>query len=124
MRTEKFKKEDILKAIRQNFGNVSAAARKLGCSRTTIMNYVKRYKCCRTALQEQRESMVDDAETGLRTAVLNQEDWAIKFVLMNLGKDRGYGIEKFEHEHSGMVAAPTTFAEWLRFEKNGKMDKT
>jgi hypothetical protein len=65
------------------------------------VNYCKRYKTVERAFQQEREKLVDHAETGLRYAVINRKDpWAIKFVLRTLGRDRGY-TEQQKHVIDG-----------------------
>lgn len=78
------------------------AARKLGCSPTTVYTYAKRYASVQEAINEQRGHFVDTCELALNRAVLNGEGWAVCFALKTLGKDRGY-VERHQLEHSGKI---------------------
>ncbi len=40
---EKYTSDKMIKAIREKHGNLSAAARYLGCSRNTIARYIENY---------------------------------------------------------------------------------
>jgi hypothetical protein len=82
--------EQIAAALKVEGGFISRAARRLGCSVATITKRKKKSEAIRDAIEEHRETTIDVAEDGLRQAVLNREPWAIKLVLMTLGKKRGY----------------------------------
>jgi hypothetical protein len=98
----KVSQDEVISAMRQTMGNISLAARRLGVSRVTIYNYIKRYKKVKEAHEEFREQAIDNAESALQRAVLNGEGWAVCFTLKTLGKSRGY-IERQEIEHSGGI---------------------
>jgi transposase-like protein len=87
--------ETIIRAIQAAKGNVSAAARTLGCTRQTLANYVKKYSSVRQALDDEREAMIDTAESALYSAVLDKQGWAVCFTLKTLGRSRGY-IERHD----------------------------
>lgn len=82
-------------------GNLAAVARKFGVTRQAVQQFVKA-KGLAGAVEEARESMLDDAETALHTAVLRGEGWAVCFYLKTQGKRRGY-IER-GGEESGTSA--------------------
>lgn len=77
-------------AIRTSRGILAAAARSLGCERETVVNYCKRYPTVQAAYDEQREVLVDIAESQLIKQVDAGTEWGVKWVLATLGKDRGY----------------------------------
>ena len=86
----KFKKADMRKALIASGGVQLGAARILKCDRDTVANYINRYPDLLEDVQRARDEMIDEAELGLRDAVLLKDDWAIKYILSTLGKDRGY----------------------------------
>ena len=108
----KFNPEDIAAALVVARGNMTVAARLLESNRKTVSQYVKRFPMCAEAVREGREVRIDIAEhaldeelatirepatidpkTGKRVPgklVKAPAQWAVKFVLMTLGKDRGY----------------------------------
>lgn len=83
--------EQVADAIRQSLGNLSRAARILGCDRRTISRWMKRSALVQQAWHEAYETFKDLAEHKLLQAVQNGEPWAIQLVLTRLGRDRGYG---------------------------------
>lgn len=95
----------IINALRETRGLVAVAARKLGCSRTTIYDRIEKSPAVREALEEARDYTLDTAESSLFRAIENGEAWAVCFYLKTQGKGRGY-VERQEVEHSGRVEGP------------------
>ena len=93
-RTQKYKREDVIEAIRSGH-TPTGAANVLECHPDTIRNYAKRYKSVDKALRSERAQLVDLGETGLRSALLNRDAWAIAFTLKTIGKHLGY-VERQE----------------------------
>jgi len=92
---QKYTAEELIAAAQATGGNKSAVARKLNCDRQTVQNYCNRYVTVDRAFEQERQKMIDWAESGLRDAVItHKEPWAIKFTLATIGKDRGYTEEK------------------------------
>lgn len=96
-------------ALKQTSGNVSAAARALGVSRTAMYNKINNHDSLKEVLTDAREELVDIAETALRSEVLAKNITAIIFTLKTLGKDRGY-VERTQTELSGKDGAPLPIA--------------
>jgi hypothetical protein len=94
------KSEKVIKAIEDTRGNVSAAAKSLRVSRTTLYKYINERATVKAALDEARETMLDNAESALYRAVLNGESWAVCFYLKTQGKSRGY-VERAELTGAG-----------------------
>jgi len=100
--TLKFNPEEIAEALVRARGIRKMAAQIVGCNRDTISNYIDRFPACAKAAHEGRSVLLDDAEIGLLDELSFQRDpetgevtkrparWAIKWVLMTLGKERGY----------------------------------
>src|SRR5262245_50409294 len=72
-------------------GNLAAVARRYGCSRQAVHDYVRRRARLLSAARDVREGMKDNAESALLKAILAGEGWAIRFFLRTQAKDRGYG---------------------------------
>lgn len=83
-------RKKIEEALKQTNGNVSLAARTLNVSRTAVYARIERSPKLRQILTESRESLVDIAETALRSAVLSGQPWAIALTLKTIGRKRGY----------------------------------
>ena len=98
----KFTAEQMIDAIRNAEGNLSDAARFLGCTRQTVHNYVNRYATVKQAYEEENNKFIDEAEGQLRKHVKRGSLPALMFVLKTKGKHRGY-VERQEVEQSGSV---------------------
>ena len=90
-RKPKFTQKEVIEALRSSGGIISTVARKLGCSRTTIYNYIQRYAKVREAYEEITETWLDIAEMKLLQKILEGDLRAITFYLRNKGASRGYG---------------------------------
>lgn len=86
----------VIALIEETSGNVSRCAKKLGCARNTLSAFISNHSTCQQALDNARESMLDEGESSLYDAVKDGESWAICFFLKTKGKSRGY-IERSEH---------------------------
>ena len=90
MNTPRYTADQMITAIRAARGIKAAAARALGCSRSTIDNYIRRYDTVAEAYEEARNTLLDDAESAM-AALIDAHEWpAVRFILATLGKDRGY----------------------------------
>ena len=99
-RIPKFTVQQIAEALRESAGIRSAAARKLGCSPSTITNYVERHPDLSKTEADIVESNLDKAETQLLEAIASGNLTAIIFYLKCKGKHRGY-MERTQIEGSG-----------------------
>ena len=93
----------VLASLRASKGMVSIAARRAGCDRSTIYEYIKKYPSVAAALADERETMTDTAELALYSAIQDKEAWAVCFYLKTQGKGRGY-VER--QELTGPNGAP------------------
>jgi len=78
---ELLEKSAILDAIERTHGNVTLAARALGAPVGQVRAQIQGDPELVAAVEEARASVVDAAETQLRAAVNNREEWAIKFAI-------------------------------------------
>ena len=83
--------EEVIEAIVDAGGIVTAAALRLQCSRQTIYDYMKRYKAVREAVQDGREKTLDVAEGALLRLIKDGNVAATIFFLKTQGRSRGYG---------------------------------
>lgn len=74
----------------QTNGNVSLAARTLNLTRNALYARIRKSRKLQEVLEDARESLVDIAETSLRSAVLAGQPWAVTLALKTLGRPRGY----------------------------------
>lgn len=89
------KVNDLIAKIREAKGNISAVARAYHVSRTAVYQWIATYETAKEALADEREGMVDVAESALYKQIIGGDTTAIIFTLKTLGKSRGY-IEKQE----------------------------
>jgi len=86
---------DVLPLIEPNKGNVAAIARRLGVSRGTVWNRCNESPTLMAALEDARESMLDNAESILYKKVLEGSTVELLFFLKTIGRNRGY-VERQE----------------------------
>ena len=88
--TKRYAEKDVIAAIRDARGIKATAAANLGCTRQTIDNYISGSPAIAAAYREARDTLLDHAESQL-VAKVDQGEWpAIRFLLVTLGKDRGF----------------------------------
>jgi hypothetical protein len=88
--SKRLRLDDVEFALRQEDGLLAPAARRLGCSRAGLYCYLDRHPQLWDVVHECRESVVDEAEMGLRTAIREGDLRAIFYTLSTLGKWRGF----------------------------------
>ena len=87
---DRYTQARVIEAIVQARGIKATAAANLKCSRQTVTNYIDRYPAVKAAYQEAVESTIDLAQSKL-IVLVEREEWpAIRFMLVTLGKDRGF----------------------------------
>lgn len=89
--------EKIAAALKASMGNISMAARSLKCERGWLSKKIHKTPALKQLLDDQRESMVDNAESALNRAIIQGEAWAVCFGLKTQGRNRGYS-ERWEME--------------------------
>lgn len=88
--------EQIENALKAKAGNISEAAKALGVSRSTFYRRIEESPRLQEYLEDQREALVDIAESALRAEVVARNITAIIFALKTQGKRRGY-VERTEN---------------------------
>lgn len=85
--------EQIAYALRQSAGNVTMAARGLNVSREHLHRRIADSPTLKQTVQDERESLVDIAESALRKKVLEGDMTAIIWTLKAnpAAKSRGWG---------------------------------
>ena len=89
------KKQDLVDAIHKYNGNISAVARAFGVTRSTIYSHIEKRPELKDLIQDERESMLDDAESELYKQAKRGNTTALIFMLKTRGKERGY-VERQE----------------------------
>jgi hypothetical protein len=96
------KAEQVIKRIKEVNGNLAAVARSMGIARMTLYRYMEAHPTIKAALDDARETMLDNAESVLYKKVLDGSTQELLFFLRTQGKSRGY-TEKSEVKHSGHI---------------------
>jgi len=115
---EKASVKKILRAIPGTGGLISAIATKLKVHYHTVLNYEDRYETVRRAIQEERDKILDKAESNLFVRIQEGDEDTSKWFLARKGKNRGYA-EKTEQKIEGEVK---TILE-VRYEKDKDEEK-
>ena len=89
------RKKDVVEAIQQYRGNISAMARAFQVSRQAIYDYISNKPDLKQMIQDERESMLDDAESEIYKQIRKGNTTALIFFLKTQGKQRGY-VERNE----------------------------
>lgn len=92
----------LAEMLRKSNGNISHAARTMGISRFAIHSHLKANPELQQILDDARQTMLDEAENALLSAVREKQGWAVCFTLKTIGQERGY-IERADQSHSGSV---------------------
>ena len=103
MKKEAFTVAQVVAALKKTKGMVYLAADELGCSHTTVYNYINRHPTIKGAFEAENGKMLDVGEMKLYQSVLNGEAWGVCFLLKTKGKSRGY-VER--QEQTGKDGGP------------------
>lgn len=94
-RTKRYKYSDVIEALETAQGWVSRAADILGCSQTTVHNYINKSADVKEALQAIRDRRHDFVESALMKNIQAGNIAAQIFYLKTQAKHRGW-IERQE----------------------------
>jgi hypothetical protein len=103
--------DELIKRIEDTKGNVAAVARSYGVSRVAVYNWMNESAGCRQALEDARETMLDNAESILYKKVLEGSTPELLFFLKTQGKRRGY-VERSEVTGADGDAIPISFVDY------------
>ena len=90
------------KAVKGTDGIISHIAKKCGVAWITIREFIDENPEAQRLFDEEREIILDVAESKLFQRVKTGKTWAVQMALSTRGKARGY-TEKKQIEHSGDV---------------------
>ena len=96
--SKKYEISDIKKAIKGSGAIISTIAKKLNCEWHTAKKYIEAHEETKKALKDEKEGMLDFAESMLMKNIQEQDTTSIIFYLKTKGKKRGY-TEKQEIDH-------------------------
>ena len=87
---------ELTEKIREARGNISAVARAYNTPRSTVYGWINSYETAKQELADQRELVVDVAESVLFRKVVDGELNAVFYTLNNMAEARGRGWGKKE----------------------------
>lgn len=88
----------------KSFGNITIAAKSLGCERATLYRWIGDDKQLNKAIQEGRDSLLDMAENKMAHKIKDGDTTALIFYLKTQGKTRGYTEKhEVENDHKGEI---------------------
>ena len=88
---DKYTLAQVLDAIKGSAGIKATIMRRLGCSRNTVDNYLKRYATAQQAYDDEVESIGDAAESVIIGAIKNKDVDTAKWYATKKLRHRGYG---------------------------------
>ena len=100
----KYTKKQMADALRETKGQITLAARRVGCAYNTMRSYIDKYPELADIQEEELEKMGDAVELALYDEAVNKRTTAaLIFLAKTKFKNRGY-IER--HEHVGLALSP------------------
>lgn len=92
----KYTKTQVADALIATKGQITLAARKMGCAYNTLRAMIDKYPELRDVMQEQQEQMGDAVELALYDEAVNKRNvTALIFLAKTKFKERGY-VERIE----------------------------
>ena len=95
MKTESITKKRVIAAIEGSAGIMSVIAKRAGCCPFTIRRKLNKWPELRDLIQQEKDTVLDFAESELIKIIINGEYTMIIFFFKTKGKNRGY-VEKIE----------------------------
>lgn len=96
MKNKKISQTRVIQVLKACNGHQFRAAKKLGITAATIINYRKEFPLIEEAYRTAKGLIGDMAESKLMAAIKKGEAWAICFYLKTQCRDRGY-IERADY---------------------------
>jgi hypothetical protein len=104
-----FTAKQFIDVIPGTGGIISTIAKRIGCDWHTAKKYIDNFPTIHRAYQDERELVLDVAESNLITLVKDSDFSAIKYYLSTQGKHRGY-TERQETRNQTFTFDPSNFS--------------
>lgn len=82
---------EVILALDAEGGVIAAAAKRLGCARSSVKNYIRRHPSVRRSLKATRTATCDTAKSNLAAGVMGGSIFASVSFLRIYGGNRGFG---------------------------------
>lgn len=99
----RFTPEAVVQAIKGSGSIMSTIAKRLDCDWRTADKYCRKWESTRIALENETETVLDDAESVLYESIKEGNTQDAKWLLSTKGKQRGFSER---HEVTGANGAP------------------
>ena len=87
---KKYTPDEVLAAIKGSHAIMTVIAARLGCVWHTAESYCRKWEVTKQALEDEKEEILDTAESVLYNAIQANDTQAAKWILATKGKNRGY----------------------------------
>ena len=101
-----FRKSDYDEALPKSLGNIESLAMLLNCNVTAVKDYIEESESRKTALKNERQKFIYNAECALFEKIEKGESTSIIYVLKTLGKNSGWTEKDSSPTSSGEVFVP------------------
>ncbi len=101
----------VQKALAEMKGHVTQAAYALGKKRSELQKLIDASPALQMTLFQERETLVDIAESGLNKAVKERKPWALMFKLNTIRRNAGFGRPRKRRQGSRPGLAEPTVLE-------------
>ena len=88
--SKNYTKTKTLAAIQGSGGIISTISKRLGCTWRTAQKLTQQWPEAQEAYRDEKEQLIDLAETTLLQAIKGGDMSAAKWYLSTIGKERGY----------------------------------
>lgn len=110
-------KDEVMKLVVENNGNLSRVADRLGSTRGTVRNLIDKHEDLKQVLKDCRERQIDELEESVFDRAVDSNDTTLQlFVLKTQGKHRGW--EQSESKDVAKDIASAAFDYILNKSKN------
>lgn len=105
--------EQVLDAIKNSGGIILTISKKLKCSRRTVERLIDMHEETKTAYEDEKNSLIDEAKITIKKAIKDGDTSSAKWYLSKKAKDEGFGDEPIVTVNNQSVASDTTIKSML-----------
>lgn len=103
-------KDDILRLIKEEHGNLSRVADRMGCTRHAVRNRCDKDEDLKQALEDARERRIDQLERSCWDDAIEHHDTALRcFLLKTQARHRGYDQDEAKNAAKDIATAAFDF---------------
>lgn len=103
------KDDQVIEALTKCKGNISRAADKLGCARSTLYRHINSKDSLKELHKDFRERFLDETECVFQNKVLSGSTSELLFALKTLARSRGYDFVERDYVAESSVRGALDF---------------